>query len=317
MNIRNFTGKDILTLPEIWKHDQPYLVISRELFLRKIIMEDNFKPEGFFVAEEADGTVLGFSYAVYRTVPVSPTLPIEPDSGWIAAFCVADKSNFDEVGKALLMASEAYLLAAGKHQISTAFYPQYFAQGFVVDVRPEYEKLFLSLGYSASAVSFSLSLDLSNFSEPESVTASRKRLADDGFYIGELKPEMVYDLFNNSVLATKQSFAQQIKMRLEGFDYGKLRVAEYNGQMLGVAPFGDPGSDAGRFGPFIVDTSFRGRGIGTVLFSDCLAEMKRRNIPRAWMQWVSDSGTAFHIYEKFGFKKEHKFVTFAKTLPSE
>lgn len=312
MILRNFCGNDVNLIPPLWKRNQPYLVMSRELFLRKIVLEDNFNPLGFFVAEE-NGNALGFVYAVYRVMPYCRELQPEQDAGWIAGFSVFDKTRFMEIGTALLNAAETYLSKLGRRTVSTAFLPNYFAQGIAADVCPEYVELFNGAGY-ASSESCALSLDLSGYIEDPSLMLKREQLATEGISVGALRPEQIYSLFYQSSLYSGHSWSVEIRSRLESYDYGRIRIASKGEKILGVAPFGDPGSDMGRFGPFVVDASVRGRGIGTVLFADCLAEMKRRNIPRAWMQWVHEGGTAFRLYSRFGFKKEHTFLTFQKVL---
>lgn len=310
MKIRNYSGTDFKQIVGMLKKDQPFLSIDENSFAVKVLCEENFSADGFFVAEE-DGMIKGFCNTVCRMIPICKNAPDESKKGFITLFCVEDKSQVFSVGDKLLIAAQEYLIKLGKSYISTGYYPTYFSQGFSKTDHHEYISLFEKHGYSSSR-SFSLKLELDNYKPDKSIVEKRSYLINNGFYIGELKPEYVLQLINPNAPFSNPSWSYEIKQRVIHNDYAKIRIAAINNKLVGAAPFCDPFGFDGRFGPFGVDAEFRGCGIGTVLLDDCLSQMIRFNVKTARMQWVSDSGAAYHIYEKAGFTKEREFITLRK-----
>lgn len=314
MTIRNFRGSDIEKIPQIWQKDMPFITVSREYFIRKIVLEDNFLPEGFFAAEDdSTGEILGFVCAVYRRTPICAGIPVETDRGWISAFCVPDRSRCDEIGGALLSAAEDYLFRNGKTQLSTGFFPQYFTQGIEENLCPEYASLFGKHGWNGSR-SWSLSMPLNGYSTSGDIRAKRNILENEGIYTGALRDDLLLSLLDPNAPFSNASWSYEFKMRLAELDFGCIRVAALGGKVIGAAACNDRTAPCGRFGPFGVDPSMRGKGIGSVLLDDALCEMKRRGYETAWMQWVGDSGSAYHLYTKAGFTKNNTYLTFTKSL---
>ena len=314
MNIRTITGADVPRIPGIWRADQPFVPVTVNNFIDKIIFEENFSPESFFIADD-DGRIAGFLYCTYRKMPITGEGNMEKGKAYIIAFCVADREETKPVGKALIEAAEAYMRSKGIERVDTGYFPVYYVQGFERDLCPEYIALFREHGYRVSEESCSLELLLKDFREDSAIDALKDRLAEQGIEIRSSLPEDSIGIADPKMPFSKESWAYEYKTRLRlQHDCERFKVAVKDGVLIGVSPFGDPNSDMGRFGPFGVDPNYRGLGIGKVLFQETMKEMKKRGIERAWMQWVEYDGAGFHIYEKCGFKAKNNFISFEKEL---
>ena len=314
MIIRNIVGEDICRIPEIWRQDQPFVPVTRDNFIDKIIFEENFCPESFFVTEQA-GEITGFLYCTYRKMPITGGGNMETGKGYILAFCVPNRTETEQVGGALLDAAEAYLRGRGVRLVDTGYFPTYYVQGIEKNCCPEYAALFKGRGYTVSEESYSMELYLDRFEEKLEMVRLREKLLCEGYWIGPSTPEDSIGIIDPKAPFSKESWAYEYKSRLKlQHDCERIHLAKKDGRIIGVSPFGDPNSDMGRFGPFGVDPQYRGLGIGKVLFYETLKEMKKRGIERAWMQWVEDTGAGFHIYDMFGFQKKNCFLSFQKEV---
>lgn len=314
MMIRNLCGNDIAACAALLDKDQPFLGVTESRFVRKIVLEENYSPHGFFVAEE-DGRILGFLNAVFRQVPIRAGEPMEAYTGWFSAFCVPDPADVPTVGRALLETGERYLVSHGKTRISTGFYPTYFSQGIEASHTAEIV-LFREMGYTG-AESMSLACDLTAYREQPDVAACRQQLLRDGFYLGAVQTRLIPSLLDPHSPIVNASWAYEFRSRIENGDMDALRVCADGDTVVGVAGCHDPMAPDGRFGPFGVDPAYRRRGIGSVLLADAILEMKRRGCTASWMQWVTPNGAAYRLYEKVGYRHRNTFYTFSKTLPTE
>ncbi len=310
MIIRNIKGDDMDEIIALWKKTLPYLVITRDIFMRKIFLEANFTPKGFFIAEE-NGKIVGFVNAVFRKVPICADAKIENDIGWLAGFIV-DK-NYLEAGDKLLDVAENYLKENGKTVINTGYYPTYFVQGVDERYTPEYIDIFKKRGYT-SVRSIAMILDLDNYNPPVNLEERRKLLKADGINFGPLTDEYITELFTLDNEFLKPSWLYEYKNRALNMDFDRIRIAIKDGKVIGACVFDDPDSAPERFGPFGVDSSCQGKGIGGVLLADCLLEMKKRNLKNAWMQWASDDKGASVLYERAGFVEKESYLEFEKNL---
>ncbi|MDQ3655231.1 MAG: GNAT family N-acetyltransferase, partial [Chloroflexota bacterium] len=86
-----------------------------------------------------------------------------------------------------------------------------------------------------------------------------------------------------------------------------MHIAEEHGRIIGYAQ-----SRGERFGPFGVDETYRGRGIGAVLLSTTLLAMRARGFHCAWFLWTSDR--AAKLYREHGFEEVRRFQLMAKAL---
>lgn len=310
MKIREFKGGDIDGVISVWNNALPCDPVDRKQFIHKLLMEPNFSPEGFFVAEE-NGKILGFANSVYRRVSVCAGAKINENEGFISAFAAESGERFKEIAGLLLDAAEKYLLSRGKNIISTGYAPVYFTQGFEERFCPEYVQLFEARGYRSER-SCARDICLADYVPVPGIEEKRRALEADGFYIGALKDEYILSLLDMNEPFNNAGWCAEFKSRLMDLDYERIRIAAKDGHIVGCCVFGDPESSAERFGPFGVNADLQGRGIGTILLNDCLLEMKKRSLHCAWMQWTPESGAAAAVYGRAGFKVTKTYLTFSK-----
>lgn len=310
MTVRNFKGDDVIKLVDCFNSALPHNTIDKDQFIKKVLLEENFDPDGLFIVEN-DGRISGFVCCVYRKVPIDAYTPIAPTEGWISAFAVNEKESFFEIGNALLDSAENYFAMHKKSIISTGYYPLYLFQGVSEEHCPEYIELFEKRGYSCSR-SIARRLELENYIAPQNIAAKKEKLESLGIYVGAIKDEHVCSLVDCREGFNSASSAYEFKLRLLDLDYERIRIAAKDGHVIGVCVFGDPYGSAERFGPFAVSKEYQGMGIGSVLMNECLSEMKKRGLSGAWMQWTPTSGAADAMYKKIGFKQTKTYVTFYK-----
>ena len=305
MMIRNITDSDINTIIDLWNYALPHEAIDKKAFLKKLLLDPNFKPKGFFVAEE-EGELLGFVNCPYFKSPAAET-------GFISILAIKDRERVIEVGNLLLDKAEEYIASNGKKRISTGYAPLYFTQGVEKDLCPEYVELYRSRGYSEKE-SYKRVCDLSNYVYPQKCIAQHEALAKEGIYVGEMKDEYLLSLTNPNPKFAKKGWSFEFKNRLAECDYARVRIAAKDGEMIGCCVFGDPNGSPERFGPFGVNEDMRGKGLGTLLLNDCFFEMKKRGLQSAWAQWTPVEGPASILYDHYGFEKRNSYLMFEKEL---
>ena len=106
MKIRNFTCKDVDALIDCWNHALPHDTVQKSHFIKKLVLDVNFDPNGFFIVEEAE-MILGFINCVYRKVAIDGYSGLEENDGWISAFRRSGRNAFTIRRKVFSIAWEA------------------------------------------------------------------------------------------------------------------------------------------------------------------------------------------------------------------
>ncbi|OZI05384.1 GNAT family N-acetyltransferase [Siphonobacter sp. BAB-5385] len=83
----------------------------------------------------------------------------------------------------------------------------------------------------------------------------------------------------------------------QGLHYG----AFYEGQLIGVISVFAETSDRFRFRKFAVDASWQGRGVGSALLMEVIAQVRTK---KARILWCDARLTARSFYERFGMQME-------------
>jgi len=317
ITIRTYQGRDAYEIPKLWNRVLVNDQASREMIVRKLLLDLNFVPEGFFVAEE-DGKILGFINAVFRHTIFNRGADMENGTGYINCFVVDKEVDVEEVGGLLIHAAEDYFKKHGKTRIEMGYYPIYFTQGINEQDHPEYVTLFQKHGYVGNR-SYAMDIDLTAYRTPDNIESKRKNLENEGFYIGPLTDEYLVSFLDIDQPFTGPSWSFEFRERLiRELDYDRIRIAAKDGQVVGACGFGDPNSSMERFGPFGVNKDLQGKGIGSVLLADALNEMKKRMLHCAWMQWTSgigpNSGPSGTVYRRAGFRETKTYIKFKKKL---
>ena len=298
-------------LVELWNSAHPAYPLTPELMAKKVFLDVNFKKEELLVAEEG-GKAVAFAYVPCRRLAMDLSVPMNTQTGYICYFAV-DPQHWG-AGEVLLQACEQHHQKAGRTTVSTAYGPLYHTQGFSETHDGSCIELFRQYGY-AERESCRRKINLTEFIPPQAYTSRKTQLEAERFYIGELPYDLLADFVDPENPFTKKGWPWEFRVRLSNDpDLARARVAIYDGRIIGGCIFGDPNSDGCRFGPFGVCPEYRGKGIGFVLFVDCLLEMKRRGLPCAWAQWTPLADAAGALYDRVGFEVEDRFLAFSKAL---
>lgn len=311
MKIKTFQNTDAQQICSLWNLSHPKYPLTENLMAKKIFLDPNFSPKNLLIVQEND-KIIAFAYLPHHQIQYDVNLTTNPNEGYITYFSVHPDSNFEEVGKLLLEECEKFHLEAERTKLSTAYAPLYHLQGFSEKEDQKYIDLFDSFSYAVQK-SYRRRIALKDYLPPENFEQRKSDLEKEGFYIGELPYNHLAEFAHSENEFSNGSWAWEFRSRLTHTpDLSRARVAIFDGKIIGGCMFSDPNSDEGRFGPFGINPKFRGKGLGTVLFADCLTEMKKRGIPYAWAQWTPLSGTAHYLYEKAGFFMEDCFYTYTK-----
>jgi N-acetylglutamate synthase-like GNAT family acetyltransferase len=100
------------------------------------------------------------------------------------------------------------------------------------------------------------------------------------------------------------------KITLGEFRPDNVWIAHESGRVRGYCQH----DNAGRFGPFGVSASERGRGIGAVLLFRCLHAMRSKGLHNAWFLWTDDK--VAKLYAEAGFRESRRFALLKKRLGS-
>lgn len=183
------------------------------------------------------------------------------------------------IGAALLAEFEAAARAAGATQAMIGgSVDRYAWPGLDVRYTPAL-CLFLAAGYEMGTTATNMTVDLTRDFD---TTAAERRLADEGIEVRRLDP------------AERPAFAewmgrwggswQQEAARAAAHSPPRCHIAVRGDTYLGFACHG--ANRVGWFGPMGTDESTRGKGIGGVLLSRCLADQKAAGFVESQIGWV-------------------------------
>src|SRR5688572_8491830 len=105
--IRSYDADDQSGVLKLLVSAMPADSICESRFVRQVLLDANFRPEGLPVAVN-NGNVVGFCLAIARHVPLE-NAPSDADRGYITLFAVAPDSQRRGVGAKLFAVAEDYL----------------------------------------------------------------------------------------------------------------------------------------------------------------------------------------------------------------
>ena len=314
MIIRTFVGTDIPQILAIWNRAMPKTPLNHRGFVKNFLLDQNFNDRGFFIAEE-QGEILGYIYTLVRVYPADVGADMNEDLGYINAIGLKyEKDILGGLGISLIRQAEDYIRSFGNREIHVSHYtPNYIYQGIETGLE-NYLALFRQAGYTEAARNQSIAIDLLTYRRPESVDRLKAQREQEGFRFTDMKDEYILPLFRYAQPGWNHRFRRLLN---ETMDYEKFSLIVYKDRVIGVNVFGDPYSCEERFGPFSVDSEFRGLGLGQILLHECLTKMKERGLQRAWAQSTPIATAATHVYAKTGFFSTGEYVIFKKEGASQ
>lgn len=285
--------------------------IPSEVFQRKVLLDQNFDPSGAPVAI-CDGKVVGFALGIVRKSRLEDGAP-DFDRAWITLLAVDQDYRRSGIAAQLVSGLEQWCLEQGCKSVWISPYaPNYFTPGVDKAAYPAAVAFFESRGYEEILRPLAMHADLTDLETPEWVV---QKAADVAGVIGfeRFRPELILPLnewMRSEFPGDWQRYARESMTRitLGEFAPDNVWVAQENGRILGFCQH----DNTGRFGPFGVSASERGRGIGAVLMFKCLHAMRAKGLRHAWLLWTDDK--VAKLYSEAGFRVSRRFSILRKHL---
>lgn len=316
-SVRGYRPGDERAVVTLWNRCLPADSISGERFVRQVLLDVNFDPEGFLVAE-LDGALVGFLLAIVRTTPMQG-IDTDPDDGWITVFFVDPSFRKQGIGQALLDRGRAHVAARGRRWVSVSPYaPNYFWPG--VDVRryPEAERLLRKNGFEDIETPVSMSASLLDFAIPERVHDLQRRREAEGYTFGTLRDDQIVGVLNFNTRYFSADWARALRdALLRDVARERVLVAARGDEIVGFCLYGGYDRVAERFGPFGVHPELRRLGLGRVLLYQCLDRMHANGLQNAWFLWTGLEDPAGHLYTSAGFHVTRGYAVMRAATPTE
>lgn len=308
VSIRTYRGGDETGIVSCWNRSCPGDGIHLTTFVRRVLCDANFDPEGLFIAE-AQGRIVGFLYAVARRVPLVAT-DLEPENGWITAFGVDPEYQRQGVGTSLMEAAFGFFSARGRRTVSFSDYaPNYFVPGIDRTTYPAAAAFLERVGFRSVYSCVSMDKSLILYQTPADVLAVKKEREAEGYRFESLSPARVAETIRFANEAFHADWGRAIREAvISGIPYDQFLIAiDPLERVVGFAMFGGYDGISERFGPFGVADSQRGKGIGKVLLYLTLDVMRSKGLHGCWFLWTGERSPAGHLYRRAGFTVTRTF----------
>ncbi|WP_325050137.1 GNAT family N-acetyltransferase [Cohnella faecalis] len=109
---RHYCGGDERAIVQLWNECLRVDPITTDRFQKTVLLDANFDPEGLRLAFCGDD-LIGAVFAVRRLLPMMGT-DLEPNTGWIPWFFIAEEHRRQAVGAKLMEAALAFLSSHGR-----------------------------------------------------------------------------------------------------------------------------------------------------------------------------------------------------------
>lgn len=306
--IRTYQSGDELGIVNAWNESLPYDPINMRLFCNKILLDPNFDPQGAIVAARDDNQIIGFTLTLVRRLPMYKD-DLEPENSWITVFFVHPNYRRHGIGSSMFQMAKEFVRNKGRKHIFFASYaPNYFLPGIDEQLYPEGYRFLLKQGFVRLYSPVAMDISLLNFSIPEEVKALKKQRENEGFRFIHPEIRHLYELIDFASTVFNPDWGRAIRDGiLRGLPIDQILIVEKEGRIVGFCLYGGYDGVPERFGPFGVEPSMRGLGLGKILLNQCLFEMRAKGLHGAWFLWTSEQDVAGHLYKKTGFKVTRRF----------
>lgn len=305
--IKPFEGDDEGAIVNLWNRCLTRDPVTTDIFRRKILLDENFDPRGCLVAFSGS-EVIGFSLAIRRRHPYYGA-GLEEGSGWITVFFVHPDCRGRGIATNLIKRSEDFLKSAGAREVYVSSYtPNYFAPGIDLDAYGEAYSLLKQLGYKKHERVYSMGRSLVDFEYSSEENELCKSLESKGITIHLFEPRYIPGLLD--FLGTNYA-GDLFRVALEDLrrepSTDRILVAVQDSRVVGFSHYEDE-----HFGPFAIDQSLTGMGVGTCLYYRTALNMKEKGKRNLWLAWAG--GHAKDFYYKRGLKVTRRYEIMMKRL---
>lgn len=314
MLFRTFQSGDEGNIVRLWNEVLQADPMNQARFRNQVLLDVNFDPEGLFIAVDGE-KIVGAMLAITRKVPMLGG-NLESESGWITFFMVCPDLQKRGIGKGLLDRAVSYLRKLGITKVYFSSYaPNYFVPGIDEVAYPSGSAFLQREGFSRLYSPVAMHRTLTDYQFPSSMKHLKNERMQEGYVVECVQDGDLHALIRFANDAFNPDWGRAIREGLlQGMDPMQILVAKKDRRIVGFAMYGAYEGILERFGPFGVDASEQGKGLGKILLHDTLFSMKQRSLKGAWFLWTSETSAAGHLYTKNGFTTYRKFHVMAKEL---
>ena len=307
MIYRSYALGDEKQIVELWNECLLNDPINSNRFRNLVLLDANFDPNGLRLAFDQEQLV-GCVYAVRRLLPMINT-ELEPQNGWITFFFVHANYRKNKVGNKLMQDAIAFLKSEGrKYVFFSSYAPNYIVPGIDESTYPEAYQFLQTLGFKKLYSPVAMDRNLVDFSLTEETRQLKTDREVEGYTISLAKDKDLYEVIQFANITFNSDWGRAIREGiLRGLPLERVLIARHESKVVGFCLYGGYEGIPERFGPFGVDPSQQGKGLGKLLLNLCLHQMRAEGLHNAWFLWTGEQSTAGHLYKKVGFQVTRKF----------
>ena len=314
LEYRHYIPGDEAAIVRLWNRCLSRDPITAERFRKLVLLDPNFDPQGMRIAS-ADKEVIGCFYAVRRLLPMIGT-ELEEDRGWIPFFFVDSRYRRQGIAARMLEEAAAYLRKHHREKLLFSGYaPNYIVPGIDRKAYPDAAVFLEKQGFQQLYTSVAMDYSLVDYETPEEVMKLKEKRLAEGYTFACAEDSDLYELIQFATEQFNPDWGRAIREGLlQQLQLNQILVSRHQGVMIGFCMHGGYEGVRERFGPFGVDPSQRGKGIGKILLHDCLQLMRAQGMHGAWFLWTGERSPAGQLYMHSGFTITRSFDIVSKAL---
>jgi GNAT superfamily N-acetyltransferase len=303
IHYRLFNGIDEVQIIPLWNQCLIRDPITLEKFRQKILLDENFDPQGCIVVELGK-KIIGFSLSIRRRYPYYG-LGFEKGIGWITIMFVHPEYQRKGIGQELIIRSETFLSKSGTNEVLVSPYtPNYFLPGIDIDVYSNAYHLFMKSGYKKHEKVYSMGRSLLDFHTTPELTQRCKDLKKQGITIKTFESKYTVNLLEFLRLNYPGDLFRIALERLRFYpESDNIFIALKHDDLIGFSHF-----NGDHFGPFGIAPEYSGRGIGTCLYYQTALHMKEKGERNLWLAWTSGHSKDFYYKMDLKVLRRHEIL---------
>ncbi|MBC5637641.1 GNAT family N-acetyltransferase [Ornithinibacillus sp. BX22] len=311
---RSYQSGDEVQIVHVWNNSLGKDPITPKRFRHLVLLDANFDPNGLRLAFDGE-TLVGCIYGLRRLLPMIGT-ELEEENGWITFFFVDPDYEQQGIGSELMKQVEEFFQANNRKSIFFASYaPNYILPGLDEKTYPGGYAFLQKLGFKTLYSPVAMDRSLLDFQLSDDIKQLKREREVEGFTISIAQDKDVYEVIQFANQLFNPDWGRAIREGLkEVVPLERLLIARYHDQLVGFCLYGGYEGIPERFGPFGVDPSMQGKGLGKLLLHECLFQMKAEGLHHAWFLWTGEKSSAGYLYLKTGFNITRQFHVMKKDI---
>ncbi len=293
--VRAYQVEDFTGVVDLWNHRMVRDGMSEDGFVKKVLCDVNFDPEGVMVARcsGGGGDVVGFMLGVVRREPLEG-IGLQEEQGWITMFFVDEAYERKGVGGTMLEKVMGFMKVRGRKKVTVSTYvPNYFVPGVDTESCGSGVAFLEKYGFEVSSKVYGMGSELQDMAMPVATAKKIAGLKEKGIELVPFEKKYVYGLLAFLRREFAGDWANVIVEKIKAGTEDEIVLAVRDREVLGYCQH-----EGGHFGPFGVSEKLRGEGLGRMLYWWVVEAMKRKGEHFIWLAWTG--GDAKRFYEEKG-----------------